>query len=172
MAFSVFKTSATFECPAGTPTYSTNDLVANSATAADVEPLVFANAAIGSGGGFIVTRARLKKTNTTVTNASFRLHLYGSDPSEDSGIVNGDEGAWQTNESDYIGWIDIDLSGASGKVFSDCSKGFGSPDDDVGREMAEKLASGSSVYGLLQVLAGYTRTASEEFTVTLELVRN
>ena len=169
MAFNVKTVTASFACPAGTPTYSANDLVANSATAADVVPMEF-TASISATGSFLVRRARLKKTNTTVTNASFRLHLYGSDPSASSGVTNGDEGAWLTKEAGYIGWIDIDLTGANGKVFSDYSKGFGAP--SVGSELAEKFAAGTTLYGLLQVLAGYTRSAAEVFDVTLELVQN
>src|SRR6266566_5156773 len=100
MAFSIVVAQASFNRPADTNAYSSGDLVANSTTAASVVPLSF-TAALTSGGSFIIRRARLMKSDLSVINAKFVLHLYGADPSASSGIATGDNGAWSTKEATY-----------------------------------------------------------------------
>jgi hypothetical protein len=160
--------SANFTRPADTTAYASGDLVANSTTAGSVLPLSFTAARQGHSG--IVRRARLKKSGLTVTNASFRLHLYAADPSLASGIANGDNGAWSTNHSSYLGSFDLDLSGSNGRVFRDSAQVIGVP--AVGSEIGFKLASGLVLYGLLEARAAYTPASAEVFTVELEVHQN
>src|SRR5438105_3199311 len=79
--------SANFTRPADTNAYTAGDLIANSTTAASVTPMQLAVAALNAGTGSI-RRARLSKSGTGVSNATFRVHLYSSDPSASSGIAN------------------------------------------------------------------------------------
>jgi hypothetical protein len=154
--------SANFSRPADTTAYVSGDLVANSTTAGSVTPLSFSAARVAAG-NFKVSRARLKKSNTSTTNATFRLHLYLTSPT----CANGDNGAWSTTESGYLGSFDLDMTGGNGRAFTDAAKVIGVP--AVGSEIIAKLSSGSTIYGLLEARAGYTPASGETFTVELEL---
>lgn len=166
MAFNVIVASASFSRPADTTAYASGDLVANSTVAASVAAMQFTVARV-SGGSFLVRRARLKKSGTTTTAASFRLHLYGVAP---SGIANGDNGPWSTNHSSYLGSIDLDMSGSDGRAFVDSVGVIGAP--SIGVEIAGQLATGQIVYGLLEARGAYTPTSAETFTVELEAIQN
>ena len=111
-----------------------------------------------------ITRARIFKSATSVTNASFRLHLYGALPT----VANGDNGAFSsTKAADYLGFINLDLTTLPGAKFSDGAAGNGAA--AAGSEMMIRLATGGGIiYGLLEVLAAYTPASAEVFTVTIE----
>lgn len=166
MSFNVIVASATFNRPNNTTAYSSGDLVADSTTAGSVTPLNFSAARV-SGGAFMIRRARLKKSGTTTTAAKFRLHLYGASP---TGLANGDGAAWQTHIINYIGSIDFDASGTDGRAFDDGAFTVGVP--NIGVEVSHRLASGSTVYGLLEALAAYAPDAQETFLIELEVVQN
>lgn len=158
--------SANFTRPADTTTYATGDLIANSTTAGSVVALSWSTAARISGGSGMVRRARLNKSTTSLTNASFRLHLYGSDPAASSGITNGDNGAWLTKIANYLGSIDIIVD----RGFSDASMGIGIP--NVGGEITFIPNSGQTIYGLLESRAAYAPGNAEVYTVELEIYQN
>ena len=158
--------SAGFTRPADTTAYASGDLVANSTTAASVAPMQF-TVARANDAAVSIRRARLKTSSPSVTNASFRLHLYRNDPSASSGIANGDNGAWSTKEAQYIGSLDITVD----KAFSDAAKGVGVP--TAGGELTCRPAAGTTViYGLLEARAAYTPTSGETFTAELEVLQN
>jgi hypothetical protein len=100
----------------------------------------------------MIRRARIRKTGTSIVNASFRLHLYNSAPTPSS----GDNGAWLTSgAADYIGAIDITLD----RAFTDGAAGNGVP--VTGGEHIIKPASGTTIFGLLEARAAYVpRTPS------------
>jgi hypothetical protein len=152
--------SASFTRPADTTAYSVGDLVANSTTAGSVVPMAFVLGNVFGVGSFRTTRARLTKSGTGVTNATFRLHLYQvAAPT----VANGDNGAWSTNGA--VNWLgNIDVS--SMLAFTDGATGTGA--FAAGSEGFIKLASGVTVYGLLSALGTYTPASGEVFTVTLE----
>ncbi len=153
--------SASFTRPANTTAYASGNLVSNSTTAASVVPLTFVLGNSFGPGSFRMTRARISKTGTSATNANFRLHLYQSAPVP----ANGDGGAWSTSKAaDWLG--NIDVTGML--AFTDGCCGTGSA--AAGSEMFLKLASGATVYGLLEAKAAYTPVSGEVFTVTLEEV--
>jgi hypothetical protein len=158
--------SANFTRPADTTAYASGDLVANSTTAASVVPMNFTVARINDATGMI-RRVRVKKSTTTTTNASFRVHLYQNDPSASTGISNGDNGAWLTKEAGYLGSCDVTID----KAFSDAAEGVGVPNN--GTEVNFKPTSGAqTVYALLEARAAYTPGNAEVFTVTLETLQN
>ncbi len=158
--------SYNFNRPANTTPYASGGLVANSTTAASVTPLSWNAAARVAAGTGMVRRARLKTSSTSVANASFRLHLYATDPSAATGITNGDNGAWLTKHAGWMGSFDITVD----KVFSDAAAGIGLP--TVGSEHNFALASGQTIWGLLEARAAYTPTSAETFTVELEILQN
>lgn len=157
--------SASFSRPADTTAYASGDLVANSTTAGQVAPLSWA-AARNLGGSGLIRRARLRKSGLTVTAASFRLHLYAASPT----CANGDNGVWSTNQATYLGSLDLDMSGSNGRVFTDGAEVIGIP--NVGSEISFALASGQTIYGLLEARGAYTPASGETFTVDLEIHQN
>lgn len=151
-----------FARPSDTTQYASGDLVANSTTAASVVPLTFTVSQIKAT-GFLIRRARIKKTNTSTTSASFRLHLYKQSPVPS----NGDNAAWLTAEKLHLGSMDV----AMDKVFTDAAKGIavsnegtdiiGLPDDNT-----------LTIYGLLEARATYTPASGETLSVTLEILQD
>jgi hypothetical protein len=156
--------SANFNRPADTTAYASADLVANTVTAGSVTPLSWTAPRYATGSGH-VRRVRFKKSQTTTTNAIFRLHLYTSSPT----CANGDNGAWSTNHSGYLGSFEIDITASTGRTFTDSTWGPGTP--SVGTEVGFDIASGSTVYGLIEARGAYTPASAETFTVELEIVQ-
>lgn len=155
--------TASFTRPANTTPYDAGDLVANNTTAASVAPMTFTVARTAGGTGMI-RRARIRKTGTGTTGASFRLHLYRTAPAT---ITNGDNGAWSTSGSaDYIGAIDVTID----RAFTDGTAGNGVPLS--GSEINFDLPSGTTIRGLLEARGAYTPISGEVFTVDLEVLQN
>ena len=163
--------SANFTRPANTTAYSIGQLVANSTTAGSVVPLSFTVSRINDASG-MVRRARIKKSTTSTTNATFRLHLYQNDPSAASGIANGDGGTWSTKEAGWLGDIDVDMTSATnGRAFTDAADGVAAP--NAGTEINFIPKSGTqTIYALIEARGAYTPGNAEVFTVYLETLQN
>jgi hypothetical protein len=153
-----FTVSYNFNRPNDATAYTANDLVANQTIAGNVTSPSFA---MESGANFatIIRRVRLKKSSAVTAAASFRVHFYSQTPS----LVNGDNGVWSTASAGYIGSIDLDMSGAAGRVFSDGVEATGA--FGAGAELLSKTAT---VWATIQVLGAYVPTANETFTIDLE----
>lgn len=145
--------------PADTTAYASGDLVANSTTAGSVVPLEFSAARVAGGTGR-VRRARVQKSGTGVTNASFALKLYTAAPTP----ANGDNGAWSTTgAAALIGTIPITVD----QVLTDGAVGFGVPSSEpVHFDLG---STAIKLYGLLVATAGYTPASAEVFTVSLDV---
>ncbi len=166
--------SATFTRPANTTAYAAGGMIANSTTPASVVPMSFVLDNCFPVGQFRLTRARIVKSGTVITNANFRLHLYQAvSPVAQTG--SGDGSAYLTNGA--LNWLgNIDIASMIGptaalSAFSDGSSGTGSC--PAGSEMMIRTTVGGGgsppvIYGLLQALAAYTPISAEVFTVTLE----
>lgn len=151
---------ASFTRPADTTPYASGDLVANSTTAGSVNPMAFQIGRKSLGRGGTIRRARLRKSGTSVTNASFRLHLYSAVPT----FTNGDNGAWLSNKSaDYVGAIDVVVD----KAFSDGAAGNGVP--LIGQEIN---FTANTYYGVLEARGAYTPASAESFSLILECQQN
>lgn len=151
--------TANFTRPADTTAYAVGDLVANSTTAGSVTPLSFTMSR-STGLGGMLRRARLRKSGTSITNASFRLHFYSTSPTPS----NGDNGAWLTNQvANYVGAIDITCD----RVFTDGASGNGVP--NIGSEMNFVA---DTYYCLIEARGAYTPGNAEVFTLELEVLRN
>jgi len=161
----IWNPAASFTRPNDTTAYTAGDLIANSTTAGSVVPMSFALGGNNNPGLTRITRARMSKTSTTVTAASFRLHLYQTSPT----VTNGDNGAFTSNQAaNYLGNINIDMTTTPGAKFSDGANGQGAA--AAGSEMQLRLASGTTIFGLIEAIGAYVPTALEVFTVTLESV--
>lgn len=156
--------SYSFTRPSDTTAYASGDAVANSTTAGSVTPLSW-TVTSDVGGSGMVRRARLTKSGTTVTNASFRLHLFTASPT----TASGDNAALSTaGVASWVGYIDLDLS-AMTNFFTDGAKVIGVP--AVGSEINFDLPTTAvKLYGLLEARAAYTPTSGETFTVDLEVL--
>jgi hypothetical protein len=148
--------------PADTTAYALGDLVANSTTAGSVVPLTFANAVLAEGSCVRIERVRLYKSSTSTTNASFRLHLFNAAP---TGLVNGDNGAFSCNRSGYIGAFDITVD----RAFVDAAQGAGV--SLTGSPVTAMIASGTTLYGLLEARAAYTPGSAETINAVIEAYR-
>lgn len=154
--------SASFTRPNDTTAYAIGDLVANSTTAGSVVPLQLTIARVDGGSGML-RKLRLRKSGASLTNASFRVHLYRVSPTP----ANGDNGAWSTNQAaNYMGAFDVTMDAA----FTDGASGNGAP--RVGSEVNFKLPSGRVVFALIEARAAYTPIANEVFTVEAEDLQN
>jgi hypothetical protein len=155
----VFNPSASFTRPANTTAYAAGQLIANSTTAGSVVPMSFTLGNHFGVGQYRMTRYRLFKSGTGITNATFRLHLYAAAPT----VTNGDGGAWLTTGSaNWLGNMDV----SSCLAFSDGAAGTGSA--PAGSEQYIRLPSGVTVYGLIAALGAYTPASAETFSVVLE----
>jgi hypothetical protein len=138
-------------------TYASGDMVANSATAGSVAALTCVVARY-SGGPVTITKARLTSSNTTLTNASFRPHLYTANPT----ATNGNDGVYLTTLSGHFCKLDISLDVA----FSDAAEGSGVP--YTGTTCTRVLSATQTIYALIEVRGAYAWTAGQTFTLTLE----
>lgn len=149
-------TSTLFARPANTTAYASGDLVANHATAGSVVLPTIGIARVPGGTGRI-KRAFLKKSDAGVTNAAFRIHLYRAIPTP----TNGDNGAWLTTQSSYLGSYDVTVD----KAFADGAAGFSAAADipfDLG-------VGAQRVWVVIEARGAYTPASAETFTVSLDV---
>ena len=145
-----------FSRPADTTAYTSQDLVANSTTAGSVLPLQF-GIQVADGRGVKIVAARIQKSGTGVTNATFTLYLYRSFPV----VVNGDNGAFSTDTASFIGTIAFSTMSA---FTDDALQTVDLGDDDAVRVY---LRATDTIYGLLKAEAAYTPASAETFYVFL-----
>jgi hypothetical protein len=156
--------SSSFTRPSDTTAYTSGDLVANSTTAGSVTPMSWVITA-NSHGNVLIRRCRIQKSTNSTTNASFRLHLYLTSPTP----TNGDNGAWLTTVSGYLGSLDVTIA----KAFSD--GGGAALEAGVPTTGSEIIVAGGTdltIYGLLEARGAYTPSSAEVFTTTLEVYTN
>ena len=155
--------SNSFTRPSDTTAYASGDLVANSTTAGSVTAISIGNVAFNDQGSAIIRRVALRKSGTSTTNASFRVHLFRATVT----CANGDNGAFSTSGvADYIGACDVTI----GQAFTDGAIGFGVP--NTGSEFMVRLAGGSAqkIYALIEARAAYTPSSAEVFTLVVDNV--
>ncbi len=157
----VTQTSANFTRPSNTTAYTSGDLVANNTSGGSVAAMQF-TVEVAQGRALKLVSVKLETDNTDAGDATFRLHLHASDPT----ATNGDNGVWLTTESTYIGSVDLDTC----KAFSD-EIATVTPFDAT-QNIYWRLATGVTLYGLLEARAAYDPKSAEVYTVTLNLEHN
>lgn len=151
-----------FTRPADTTAYALGDLVANNTVAGSVVPITVNAGRVTNGTG-MARRVRLKKTSTSLANASFRVHLYKDSPT----CANGDNAAWSTTESNYLGACDVTMD----EAFTDGAKGIGVP--NAGGEINFDCSSGTAnIFALIEARAAYAPASGETFSLSVEVLQN
>lgn len=157
--------SANFTRPSDTTAYAAGDLVANSTTSGSVVPLSFANVVRSAGDCVRIERVRIEKSGTSLTNASFRLHLFEASPTPtvgDNGVFNNAGVLATNNVLNHAGTFPVTMSWSG----SDGAMGIGVPTTGAGATVSP--TSGTTIYGLLEVTGAYTPSSGEVFYVVLE----
>lgn len=157
--------SASFVRPSDTTAYAAGDLVANSTTAGSVIPLAFANVVRTAGDCLRIERVRIEKSSTSLTNASFRLHLFEASPTPtvgDNGVYNSAGVLATNNVLNMVGTFPVTMIWSG----SDGAMGIGVP--TTGSGATASPTSGTTLFGLLEVTAAYTPVSGETFYVVLE----
>lgn len=157
---------ASFTRPANTTAYATGQLVANSTTAASVVPLNFTVSRMQNS-SFSIRRVRLKKSGTSVTNASFRVHLFNAVPTVATTGDGGTVTSVVSGSANAIGRFDVTID----QAYADGSNGSGVP--TAGGEVTALPATGTQlIYALVEAKGAYTPVSGEVFTVELEILQN
>lgn len=152
--------SASITRPADTTAYSANDSLSNSTSAPT--PLSFTGIFPNSGNDGYIVAAR-----ATVQGAAFagalRLHLYTS-----SVTAVNDNSPFTllfANRAIKIGYIDF-LGFQYGGTGSDCSESYGV--FSTGSYLPAVLATGTTIYGLVEVRTAFTPTSAQQFYFELK----
>lgn len=152
--------SASFTRPTDTIAYTSGDGVSNSTTAPTA--IEFTNAArVNSGSGLIIS-SKLTKSSPPTTNASFRLWLFTSAPSNVP-LDNAAFGISFANRITRIGYIDF----TSFVAGTDCAESVAS-----GIQLPFKLPGGSSLFGILQALGAYPPISGEQFFLSNSILQD
>lgn len=153
----VIETSSSFTRPEDTTAYQDTDLVANSTTAGSVAPLSF-DLGVQPHTQCFIRRVRIVSSDTSVTNAAYRVHFYKTSPTP----ANGDNAAFSTNNAaNYLGACDVTLD----QVFTDGSFGTGIP--NKGTEI-NFISTTEIIYGLIEAKGAKTPDSAEVITVSVE----
>jgi hypothetical protein len=159
--------SYNFTRPSDTTAYTSGDLVANSTTAGSVVPMSWIPSI--NRVGFWVKGVRLKINNATITNATFRVHIYNATPTF---VTGGDNSAFGTVvATGYAAWLDsfdVTLVG----LHADGAAGIAVPTEGAASNMPHPLAANTTVYGLIEARAAYTPASGSIITAELLVEQN
>jgi len=148
---------ADFSRPANTTAYASGDLIAQSETAGACSAMQF-TLPTARAGNFRIARCRIRKSGTSTTNASFRVHFMTSAPV----FTNGDNSAIvMDNPADYLGYIDVVINLA----FASDAAGWGGA--LLNTEPMADLRGGSSVYAVIEARGSYTPESGETFSLLI-----
>lgn len=166
-----FTVSAAFNRPADTNAYTAGDRVANSTSAAVV--LELTGVARATGEAIRIERLRMRKTGPSLTNASFRVHLFRTLPVvsvNDNGAFNAAGVLALADIAGRIGSFDITMDYAA--VIG--AHGIGVPAKGAGQtcDAAGAVGHETSIWAIIEATAAYTPASGETFTLTLEAARS
>lgn len=152
-----------FTRPANTTAYASGQLVANSTTAGSVVPIPCAVARKNAGTG-VITGVRLSKSNASLTNASFRVHLFKTSPTTTAGDGANIASAVNGVASVALGYVDVTMD----QAYSDGAKGFTA----IQAKAFDAAASSQNIYALIEARGAYTPASGETLTLALEALRD
>lgn len=154
-------TRYSFTRPADTTTYDIGDLIANSTTAGSVVAMSWTGATLsGSGGSGEI--AEVVITRAVSIAISLRVHFFTSAPT----VAGGDNAAINVSNFTtgmYVGFVDVDLAGTVA--------GGGSTGVTTNQRLLYELASGDTLYGLIEARSSFAPTSASAFNVLVKLVR-
>ncbi|TYL80171.1 hypothetical protein [Bradyrhizobium cytisi] len=112
----------------------------------------------------VITGVRLSKSSASLTNASFRVHLFKTAPA----TLPADAATFAAGVSGVaavaLGYVDITMD----QAYSDGAKGFAS----INAKAFDTAAGSQNIYALIEARAAYTPASAEVFTVALEALRD
>lgn len=149
----VYPTSFSFARPADTNVYAVNDNISNSTSSPTI--LTFGSAARFSGGSGYITHAILL-TDQAANVSAFRLHLYSTTLTAIND--NAAMSVLYSNRSTYQGYIDFPAAITNGSDTA-CSQSVQSP--------LPYICSGTSLFGQLQTVTGFTPASAQNFFINL-----
>lgn len=155
--------SGNFTRPADTTAYASGDLVANTTAAGSVTPITMTvgREPTGYTAAGMIRKIRLRKSGTSTTNASFRVHFFNATTIT---FANGDNGALSTDKvANYMGACDVVVD----RAFTDGASGNGVP--NIGSEINFSV---KTIYAVLEARAAYTPGSAEVFTLEAEVLQN
>jgi pilus assembly protein Flp/PilA len=148
--------------PANTTAYTANDAVSNNGTAGSVTAISLSLSDVNDD-TVTLERIRILSTDTGVQGKNFRVWLFNSDPTANSGVGGGDNAAWSQKQAGFIG----SMSGTF-RAFSDGAGAVCIPDEGT-RIITAPVTGAKTVFALLQTLDAFTPSAnSTTFTLTAE----
>lgn len=165
----VFRKS--FTRPADTTQYTANDLVAGSTSVIDANSPEMLNVVALPGEAFRFDRVRLRKSNISLTAASFRVHFFRALPTwtvGDNGAGGAITALAATSLADHVGYVDITMDRASATAGGGA---YGVANPASGAITIAPL-TGTSIYVAVQATSTYTPASAEVFTVEIEGVRS
>lgn len=152
--------------PSNSTAYAQGDCVCNATSSADAEFLQFA---IPAGVRvFDVRKLVAHKSNTTNTNAAFRLHLVSAPPTDPVADNDALSALRLDNPIHYLGYFEFTFAATLGNfAFVEAAPAAGGqmtlvPDDNTSWEDDARY-----IYGVLEARAAYTPASGETFDFTL-----
>ena len=156
-----------FTRPADTTAYAANDLVGVNTSVAAGNTIEVPNAVASPADAVRIERIVLRKSNKSLTNAQFRVHIFDRCPTWDVGD-NGAGGAIGalavTDLAGHKGYVDVTMDRASATAGA-CGVAAVSPAITV------SPLAGTSIYYAVQALAAYTPASGETFAAEFEGIR-
>lgn len=156
-----------FTRPADTTQYTANDLVAGSTSVIASNTFEIPNVVKHPGEAFRFDVVRLRKTNISLTAASFRVHFFRAQPTwtvADNGAGGAIGALAVTSIADHVGYVDITMDRASATASGGA---YGKANPSVGAIAISPLV-GTSIYCAVQALSTYTPASAEVFSVEFE----
>lgn len=156
--------SASFTRPANTTAYAAGQLMANSTTAASVVVPSFTR--FSKSGSYYPVGVILQKSGSSATNASFRVHLYNTQPTIST---TGDGGTYNSVVNGNAGW----LGSYDGTMVASHADGC-SVTCTPTEGLIDGYADGQNptVWALVEVRGAYTPTSGEIITLRLLVETN
>ena len=158
--------SATFTRPADTTQYASGDLVANSTTAGSVTNMSVTASFRDTSGAGAIQSIHFRKSDKSVTTASFRVHVFTSAPTYQT---NGDNSAMSTvmatGMASHIGEFDITLASAA----ADGAGGLAL--QASGAPLPFRLTSSQTLYFAVEAKSAYTPVSGEVFTIIANIIQ-
>lgn len=142
--------------PANTTAYAAKDAIADTGPTI----LTFTGCARTNGGSGYITKARLM-TDQAANVAAYRLHLY--DATLSAVADNAAQTVLYANRASYIGYIDFPAASTDGSDTAN-SQSTQAP--------LPFVASGTSLFGMLETLTAFTPASGQKFYIQLGIEQN
>lgn len=140
----------------GTTQYTSGDIIASSDTAGSIDATPVGGWGAAQGSGSFIHRVRIRKSGTSVTTCTIRVHLVRADPAT---VTNGDNSAFSISGSTaWLGSFDVTVD----QAFTDGACGQLIVSDPVPIRVE---GASQQLFFMLEARSAYTPVSNETFTV-------